>query len=172
MEFTESIADVDQRIAAARLDGKEAELARLRRKREELEREGREVADTEREKSKREAHIDDVAERRRLKKARADAKKAAHILIKKAKSVDDTLTALDAATREFKLATLDLATTMRRAGLSDNGRITRRAGPAARWAAWNSAPVFSEMAEIPRAPAARREPFSSVIARTVPKIEE
>lgn len=132
--MTESTEDIDERIAIARLDGRDAEVTALRRRRDELEREQRESAFVDRERSRREAKATEAARVKRLKRSRADARKAATMVVKKAEEIDRALAALERAAREYQLATVDLSTALRSAELTDDGgsrgsRATPRAGP-------------------------------------------
>lgn len=170
--MAETIEDIDGRIAAARLDGRDKELASLRAARERLLRDAREEQDAGRVKAARDSEAADAERRKRDADARKAARAAADSLLQSAARVDGALSALEREIRAYRLAAVDLSTALRRAGLSDDGRIARQMSPAARWAAWAGAPTFAEIAEVPRAPAARREGLKEVTARVIPAIEE
>jgi hypothetical protein len=68
-------------------------------------------------------------------------------------------------------AAFDLDTSLRRPGLSDEGRIQRQLKQNTRRASWCSAPIYSQAAEIPRAQVYRRQTFVELVRTTILNIQ-
>ena len=123
--------------------------------------------------------VEDLEERRaaterraELRGRRAEATEKAEVLVESARAVDEALAALETAAAAHQLAALDAARALRRAGLSDDGRIGRMQRPFAKWSAWAGAPTFAEMAEMARTPVAKRRSLESLVRNVVPAIPD
>ena len=73
--------------------------------------------------------------RAEIRERRAEAREKAEALVGSARAVDGALAALETAAAAHQLAALDAARALRRAGLSDDGRIGRMQRPFAKWSA-------------------------------------
>ncbi len=107
-----------------------------------------------------------------LKRARADARRRADLLVIAAADVDSALAKLDQAFGAMQQRTNEMQASLREAGLSDAGRIGVQLLPSLRWAAWAKAPSFAEASQVPRAPADRRKALRECIERLIPQIPD
>ena len=111
------------------------------------------------------------ARKRRAELVR-EARERAEALIESARAVDGALAALETAAAAHQLAALDAARALRRAGLSDDGRIGRMIRPFAKWSSWHGAPTWAEMAEMARTPFAKRRALEGLVRNVIPSIPE
>ena len=113
--------------------------------------------------------------RKRQEKTKAlvsEANELAHRFIETSAAVDAALAELERAAVAYRLTAMDLASGLRRAGLTDGGRIGRMASPHSRWSAWKSAPTWCELAEVARTSPPRRETLKNLSRRIVPSFPE
>lgn len=162
---------LDPQIASALAsDASDAQVAKLRSRRRELVEQCDDLAEAMRFSESRGSDAKRQAEADKLNALRAEAKKTAEAFIANASAVDAALATVEAAFEKLKLSGLDLGRALRLAGLSDNSRIMNTLTPSLRWAAWKSAPAFSEQSQIPRAEFHRRKTMRDSAARVVPHI--
>ncbi len=95
---------------------------------------------------------------------------AASEFVASAREMDQALVALEKACAVHQLLALDLARSLRKAGLSDDGRIGRMQRPFAKWSTWAAAPTFADMAEMARTPVSKRQSLESLVRNVIPAI--
>lgn len=164
------IGEIDKEAGAARLAGDQASITRLRKEKDNAQREADEWDAAAKLLERRQAEEKERARQAGLAKARVRARQVAGQLTEAARKVDEALAVVEGAMADYRLKELDLSRALAAAGLSDGGRIRRQLKQAMRWATWKSAPVYAETAEVPRAEAHRRETFEALTGRVVPNI--
>lgn len=110
--------------------------------------------------------------RRRRAELVREAREKAEAFLDSARMVDEALAALETAAAGHQLTALDVARALRKAGLSDDGRIGRMQRPFAKWSAWAGAPTFADMAEMARTPAAKRQSLERLVRNVIPAIPD
>lgn len=164
---------LDADIAAGIADGlDDLTLAEMRQRRRQLVEQCDDVAEAIALLEKR-ASDPTIKEREKaLKRARADARRRADLLVIAAADLDSALAKLDEAFGTMQQRTAEMQASLREAGLSDAGRMGVQLLPSLRWATWAKAPAFAEASQVPRAPADRRRPLRDSIKRLIPQIPE
>lgn len=172
-ELEQEAESLEDEIARRTADGEPAgRLSGLRERRRDAIDEASDVGDA---LAVLDERASDEAGRRRaeeLRAARAEARSEASGFVEAAARVDGALEALEGAFDDMRLRSLDLARALRLAELSDSGRIAASLGPSLRWATWRGAPGYAKAAEVPRAPATRRESMAALAGRVVPRLPE
>lgn len=166
-----TVAEMDAAIAAAIAEGRpDGEVRALRERRRDAAEDAEDVGEALRVAEDRaSAEVAREARKRRAELIR-DARESAEAFVASARAVDEALAALETAAAAHQLAALDAARSLRRAGLSDDGRIGRMQRPFAKWSAWAGAPTFADMAEMARTPAAKRRSLESLVRNVIPAI--